>query len=120
MAQMNGMNRSEVLNNEIFGEQPRVCELQKIIDAQLAQLYPESKKSQEVQEVLNRIGSISETLVSLSGETRAEIVSLYAETVATTHLSEYSNKVAILESHQRGRVALVLGASNDEKYSQAA
>lgn len=72
-----------------------------------------------MQEALDRISSISETLASITGGARAEIVSLYAETVATTHLLDYSNKVAILESHQRNRVASVLGA-NDEKYSQVA
>ena len=119
MTQMNGMNGSETLNG-IFQKGPKVPELQAKIDAMLLQFSPEGKNSPKVQEALNRIGSISETLTSLVGGTRAEIVSLYTETVTTTRLSEYSNKVAILESHQRNRVSNILGASNDESYSQVA
>ncbi|MDD2891707.1 MAG: hypothetical protein PHQ95_01970 [Candidatus Gracilibacteria bacterium] len=119
MAQINGMHDSQILNNEIFGEQPRACELQKKIDAQLAQLYPEAKKSPKVQEALARIGSLSETLNSLSEGTREGLVSLYIDTVTEKHLSDCSAQVAILEAHHRDRVANLLGA-NDQIYSRAA
>lgn len=69
---------------------------------------------------MSRIDSISDTLASISGETRSEIVNLYIETVTATHLSDYSNKVAILESHQRNRITNILGASNNDNFSQAA
>ena len=120
MSSSNGMYGSETLNNEIFGKQPPVCKLQKDIDTILAKFSPERKCGPKVQETLNRISSISETLVSLSGETRAEIINLYMETVTANHLSKYSQQVAVLESHQRNRVASILGASNDENFSQVA
>lgn len=120
MAQMNGMHGSETLNNEIFQKGPKVPELQAKIDAMLLQFSPEAKKSPKVQEALNRIGSISDTIASVAEGTRADLVELYKNTVVETHLSDYSSKVAILESHQRNRVASVLGASNDENYTQAA
>ena len=86
----------------------------------LAQFSPEKTNSPQVQAVLGRIESISGTLAEIAGGTRAEIVNLYIETVTKTHLSDYSNKVAILEAHQRSRVADLLGASNDNRFSQAA
>lgn len=94
--------------------------MQKKIDAQLSQLYPEAKKSPKVQEALARIESLSETLTSIAGETRAEIVGLYAETVTDKHLSACAGKIAILETYQQQRVASILGASNDAKFSKAA
>lgn len=120
MASPNGMNESETLKNAIFQNTPKSLELQAKIDAMLAQFSPEKTNSPKVQEALDRIGSISETLTSIAGETRAEIVSLYIETVTKTHLTDYSSKVAILEAHQRSRVADLLGASNDDRFSQAA
>lgn len=114
------MHTSEVLSNEIFGKQPLVCKLQQDIDTILSKFSPDRVCSPKIQETLGRINSISETLASLSGETRAEIVSLYTETVTTTHLTDYSSKVAILESHQKNRIAGILGASNDERFSQSA
>lgn len=108
----NGMCGSEVLNNEIFGSQPLMRKLQIDIDTILSKFSPERSCSPKVQETLSRIDSISQTLASISGETRAEIVSLYGETVTTTHLADYSAKVAFLESHQRSRIANILGASH--------
>lgn len=119
MASPNGMNESETLNG-IFQKGPKIPELQAKIDAMLLQFSPKGENSPKVQEALERIGSISQTLTSLAGGTRAQIVDLYAETVTITRLSEYSSKVAILESHQRNRVSNILGASNDENYSQVA
>jgi len=120
MTSFSGMHGSETLRNDIFQNSPKNGELQVKIDTMLAQFSPKGTYSPKVQEALSRIGSISETLASLAGETRAEIVSLYIETVTKTHLSDYSNKVAVLESHQRNRIANILGAANDNNYSQAA
>lgn len=117
---LNGMHASETLGKDIFQHNPKPLELQAKIDAMLAQFSPDGKKSPKVQEALSRISSISDTLTSLAGETRAEIVSLYVETVTATHLSDYSKKASILESHQRNRIANILGASNDSDYSEAA
>lgn len=121
MASLNGgMHGSEILRDEIFQNTPKSLELQARIDAMLLQFSPKKENSPKVQEALNRIGSISEKLTSLAGETRAEIVSLYVETVTKTHLSDCASKVAILEAHQSTRIANILGASNDAKFSQAA
>ncbi len=121
MAPLNGMYGSETLNGEIFQKNTlKPLELQSRIDAMLAQFSPERKNSPKVQEALDRIGSISETLVSLAGGTRAEIVGLYVETVKERHLSDYENKVAVLEAHQRSRIANILGASNESQFKQAA
>lgn len=117
---LNGMHTSEVLNKEIFNNQPRETELQKKIASMMHQFSPDNA-STKVQEVLNRIWSLWDTLTSLAGQTRAEIVSLYVETVTKTHLSDYSNKVAILEAHHSNRVANILGASaNDSIISKKA
>ncbi|MFA6090662.1 MAG: hypothetical protein WC774_02700 [Candidatus Gracilibacteria bacterium] len=120
MSSVNGMHGSETLNSKIFKEQPGLIDLQIRINEKLAGLSPERKNSPKIQETLGRIESISETLASLVGETRAEIVNLYTETLTSTHLGDYSNKVAILESHQRARITNILGASNDENHSQVA
>ncbi len=119
-SQLNGMHGSDTLKNDIFQNGPKSLELQMRIDNMLSQFSPEKKNSPRVQEALDRISSISDTLTSLAGETRAEIVSLYVETVTKTHLNNYSNNVAVLEAHQRSRIAWILGASNDEHFSQAA
>ena len=116
----NGMHTSEVLNNEIFGKQPLVYKLQQDVDAILARFSPERKCGPKVQETLDRIATLSEIIASATGETRVELVSLYAETVTKTHLANYSKQVDILESHQRGRVANILGVTNDDRFSQAA
>lgn len=120
MSSVNGIHGSETLNSKIFKEQPGLVDLQIRINEKLALLSPERQNSPKVKEVMNRIEFISETLTSLVGEPRAEIVELYTETLTSTHLGNYSNKVAILESHQRNRITNILGASNDENYSQAA
>lgn len=120
MALKNGMQGSEVLDKKIFGEQPHVSSLQQKVTDLLVQLAPERKHNLEIQQALGRIGSLSETLNTLAGGTREELVALYTETVATTHFSNYAQQVAVLESHQRDRVASLLGASNNDTYSQAA
>ncbi len=102
---VNGMHTSEVLNNEIFGKQPRISKLQQEVDSILSKFSPERASSPKIQEALSRINSISETLASISDETRTEIVKLYTDTVIGTHLGTYSNNVAILEAHQRNRIA---------------
>ena len=114
------MHTSEVLNNEIFGKQPRISKLQQEIDSILSRFSPERASSPKIQEALSRINSISETLASISDETRTEIVELYQDTVFKKHLNEYSGKVAVLEEHQRKRVYDLLNASNDEHFSQVA
>lgn len=120
MVATNGMHGSETLSEKIFQSGPKTPELQTKINAMLLQFSPVAKNNPKAQEILGRIGSISETLTSIAGDTRKEIVALYMETVAEKHLSNYSQQVAMLELHQRNRVASVLGASNDAHYSQAA
>ncbi len=118
--QLNNMHGSEVLNSKIFNNQPIQTELQKKIASMLDQFSPDNTSAQ-VQEVLKRIWSLGDTLTSLAGQTRAEIVSLYTETVTKTHLSDYSNKVAILEAHHSNRIAIILGApTNDSGISKKA
>lgn len=99
---VNGMHGSEVLNNEIFGEQPRVSELQQEVDRIIAELSPNRISSPKIQESLDRISSLSETLASVGGQTRVKLRELY---ITTTHLQGYKDQVAILEAHQRSRIA---------------
>lgn len=120
MAALNGMHGSETLRNDIFQDGPKNGELQVRIDAMLAQFAPEGSYSPKVQETLGRIGSISENLASLAGKTRKEIVDLYIETVTRNHLSAYAGKVSVLESHQRNRIANILGVANDSDFSHTA
>lgn len=55
----NGMHDSQVLNSEIFGEQPHGYKLEEAIRAKLAQMYPGVEgKSSEVQDAICRIGSL--------------------------------------------------------------
>jgi hypothetical protein len=117
---VNGMHNSEALKQDIFGEQPLISHLQNDINAILAKFSPDRQSSPKIQEAMCRIESISDTIATLGDMTRKDIVSLYAETVINTHMSKYASNVAILEAHQQNRIANILGASNDDKFSQVA
>lgn len=105
---INRAHGSNTLSNEIFKKQPGPTELQRKIESMVAQFSPRSM-SPKVQEVLNRIGFIGDTLTHIAGETRAEIVSLYTETVTKAHLTVCSSQIDILNAHQCQRIANILG-----------
>jgi DNA invertase Pin-like site-specific DNA recombinase len=115
----NGMHESETLKKDIFQAGPKALELQIRMESMLAQFSPETK-SQKVQEAFARITRLKKEIGEIAGETREGLVDLYAETVIKTRLSEYNNQVAILEAHQRSRVANLLGASNEDIFTQTA
>lgn len=115
------MQGSETLNNAIFqGGAPTKYALEGKINAMLTQYAPEVSKNPKAQEILSRIETLSQAVASRGEGTRVDLVNLYMETITKKHMLEYEEKVAILEDHQRNRIASILSASNDESFTQAA
>lgn len=108
MTAVNGIHGSDTLQNDIFGDSPRMVGLSEEIRKMLQQFSPEQTRSSVVSEKIERISAIADALQSVAWETRAGIVELYTETAIQRGLKNFESKVAILEKHQHDRVAEVL------------
>lgn len=108
MAAANGMHGSDTLQNDIFGNSPRMVGLSEEVQKMLQQFSPEQTRSPAVSERISRISAIADALESVAWDTRKKLVNLYTETTIQQWLKAYESKVAVLEEHQRARVAEVL------------
>jgi len=66
MAAVNGMHGSEALQNDIFGDSPRMVGLSEEVQKMLQQFSPEQTRSPAVSERINRISAIADALESVA------------------------------------------------------